>query len=110
MKSYNGCSSTLSAAIFSFKWPGMYLSLALRNSVFLDVVETYEQTRPEYVDYALQQLETKQVRYVLWSPPPNHADVDRYWADHLEPLRSYLSRRYPRLRVFSDKDELWERR
>ena len=88
----------------------MYLSLALRNSVFLDVVETYEQTRPEYVDYALQQLETKQVRYVLWSPPPNHADVDRYWADHLEPLRSYLSRRYPRLRVFSDKDELWERR
>jgi hypothetical protein len=57
---------------FQAAWPGLYLPLQLRNPVFLDTLEWGNQTRPEYVDRSIRQLEAKQVRYILWSPHLNY--------------------------------------
>ena len=96
---------------FQAAWPGMYVPLQLRNPVFLDVVGTGDGTRPQYVDQAIQQLETKRVRYVLWSARLGDLDNhERPQVDHLAPLRVYLRKRYERVQVFSDQDEVRERK
>jgi hypothetical protein len=95
---------------FQAIWPGMYLPLDLRNPLFLDAAGTNEQTRPEYIELAIQQLEEKKVRYVLWSQRLDDANAVHPGEDHLGPLRAYLHNRYNRVRIFPDRDEVWERR
>ncbi len=92
-------------------WPGIYVPLELRNPLFLDAVGTNEQTRPEYIDLAIRQLEDKKVRYVLWSVRLDHPDSSRLLEDHLVPLRAYLHLRYSHVATFSSQqDEVWERK
>ncbi|HEX3472846.1 MAG TPA: hypothetical protein VHT28_16820 [Silvibacterium sp.] len=91
-------------------WPGIYLPLALRSPMFAETLLNSEWTRPEYVELAVQQVDRKQVKYVLWSPRLDHPDdPTRPWEDHLGPFRSYLKSRYRRVHVFSNDDEVWER-
>jgi len=94
---------------FQAAGPGIYLPLQLRNPLFMDAVETNQQTRPEYIQLAIQQLEAKQVKLVLWSPRLDNADDDPT-EEAIAPLRSYLRGRYIRVQVFSDQDVVWERK
>lgn len=94
---------------FQGTWPGVYFPLELRNPVFLSEITGYESTRPQDVQRSIQELEQKQVRYVLWTEYNDHADPNYPSAYHLAPLRAYLHDRYQRVQVFSDQDEIWER-
>jgi hypothetical protein len=95
---------------FQADWPGMYLPLKLRNPVFLDIVLPGEGTRPEDISAAIQQLEGKQVRYVLWAARLDHGDdVLAPSKDHVAPLRAYLHSKYTRVQVFSDGDAVLQR-
>jgi hypothetical protein len=91
---------------FQTIWPGVYIPLQRRNPVYLDTVWPNEESRPEYVQRSIAELEAKNVRYILWSPGLNWPDPERPWADHLGPLRDYLHEHYQRVEVFSDQDEL----
>jgi hypothetical protein len=88
----------------------MYLPLKLRNPVFLDIVLPGEGTRPEHISSAIQQLEGKQVRYVLWAARLDHVDeVLAPSKDHVAPLRAYLHTNYTQVQVFSDGDAVLQR-
>jgi 4-amino-4-deoxy-L-arabinose transferase-like glycosyltransferase len=96
---------------FQSSWPNVYFPLDLRSPVFVDGLGTNEVTRPEWVGLTVQQLEEKQVKYILCSPwLYKQFDPSRPWEDHLGPFRDYLRSHYTRVRVFSDQDEIWERR
>ena len=51
--------------LFQASWPGLYLPLGVRNPVFLDTASTM--FNPQWVERAIQQLEAKQVHYVIWA-------------------------------------------
>jgi hypothetical protein len=91
---------------FRAKWPGLYVPLHLRNPLYVDEVVPRDETRPEDVESAIQQLEANRVQYVLWA-----AEFDRhpFPHDHLAPLRNYLRTRYTPVQVFSDGDTIWQR-
>ena len=95
---------------FQPTWPGVYTPLQLRNPVYLDTVWPNEESRPAYVERSIEELESKQVRYILWSPNLNYSDPSSLSSDHLAPLRDYLHDHYQQVEIFSDQDELWERR
>jgi hypothetical protein len=96
---------------FQAAGPSLYLPLQLRNPLSMDAVETNQQTRPEQIEQAVRQLEAKKVPFVLWSPRLDAADqFDRSTEEAIRPLRDYLHQRYARVEVFSDQDELWERK
>jgi hypothetical protein len=98
-------------SMFQAAGPGIYLPLQLRNSVFLDAVETNQQTRPEHVERTIQELEVKEVQFVLWSPRLDDTNLfDRRTEKVISPLRNYVRKRYVRVQVFPDRDELWERK
>jgi hypothetical protein len=94
---------------FQAAWTNFYLPLRLRNPVFLDLLESSALTS-QYVELAIQQLEAKRVRYILWSPrldvpDPLHGQ-NQY---HLGPFRDYLHIHYHLARRFSDNEEVWDR-
>ena len=89
--------------------PSVYLPLSLRSAVFVEGLGEDDQTRPEFVDRTIHQLETKQVRFVLWSPRLEVQGSDNM-QDHLQPFRDYLHDRYARVWTFSDQEEIWERK
>jgi len=97
------------AWFFQAVWPGVYLPLQLRNPVFLDGVGLNIDTRPEFLQRSIGQLEEKQVRYILWSHLLNPAgDMDPP-ESALPPLRIYLHQHYKKIKAFADQDEVWER-
>lgn len=95
---------------FQAMWPGAYIPLQLRNPVYLDAVRTNDETRPEFLAQSIAQLEEKRVGYVLWSQRLNQPDPAYPHTDHLGPLLDYLHARYQRVQVFTDGDELWQRK
>jgi hypothetical protein len=96
---------------FQAGWPGLYLPLGSNNPVFLDVLETGELTRPQYIELAMRQLEAKQVRYILWSPRLDSPDpFQSPEAYHLAAFREFLQLHYRRAWTFTDQDEMWVRK
>jgi hypothetical protein len=95
--------------LFQAAWPGVYVPLGLRNPLFLDAVGTNDQTQPKDVALAINQLDQKQVRYVLWSERLDAAGPDPR-QDHLDPLRIYLRNHYILVKTFPGTDEVWERK
>ena len=95
---------------FQAAWTSLYLPMKLRNPVFLDLLESSALTSPEYVELAIQQLEAKRVRYILW-PPRLDAPDPSYGQNqyHLGPFRDYVHDHYHLARRFSDSEEIWER-
>ena len=98
-------------SMFQAAGPGIYIPLQIRNSVFLDAVETNQQTRPEHIERTIHDLEVKEVQFVLWSHRLDDTDqFDRPTENTINPLRDYVRERYVRVQVFADRDELWERK
>jgi hypothetical protein len=94
---------------FDSAWPGVYLPLRLRNPVFAEGVGLDTETRPEFVQQAITQLDAKEVRYVLWSKQLNIQGNSEPPTSSLAPLRLYLHERYKKVKVFADQDEIWQR-
>lgn len=95
---------------FEPAWPESYVPLGLRNPTFVDSLIANEETRPEFVGLAIQQIDRRQVKYILWSRRLNAPnDPARPWQDHLGPMRAYLKGHYKRMQVFTDGDEVWKR-
>jgi hypothetical protein len=98
---------------FEPQWPGVYLPLLLRSPIYAEGLGATEETRPEFVAEAIQQLEAKQVRYILWSPrliAAQAAEPNASRTDVLAPFQAFMDQRYARVWVFPDRDEIWERR
>jgi hypothetical protein len=94
---------------FEAPWPGLYIPLGLRNPVFLDTASTM--LNPPWVEQAVQQLETKRVRYVMWAARLDYpVDPRRPRTANIVPLRTYLHSRYQLAKAFQDGDEVWERK
>ncbi len=91
---------------FRAKWPGFYVPLHLRNPLFVDEVVPREETRPQDVESAIQQLDANRVQYILWAA---NFDLHPSPHDHLNPLREYLRAKYTPVQVFSDGDTIWQR-
>lgn len=108
-----GSYAILPLAISSFRLaePAVYLPLDLRSPVYVDALTTDELTRPEWIGLTVRQVQDRKVKYILASPwLYMHVDPSRPWEDHLGPFRAYLSSHYTRVHVFSDQEEIWERR
>jgi hypothetical protein len=98
---------------FQAQWINLYpaFTLELRSPVFVDDLRPSEATRPEYVELTVRQVEQQQVKYILWSPRlVSLNEPHRYGQDHLGPFRAFLNSHYRRVQIFSDRDEIWERR
>ncbi|MBO0910553.1 MAG: hypothetical protein J2P13_02070 [Acidobacteria bacterium] len=95
--------------LFDANWPGLYVPLHLRNPVFLDTASSM--LNPLWANKAVQQLNAKRVRYVIWEPRLNYPVDPRHdWTSHIVPLRNYLRASYQRTKVFPNGEELWERK
>jgi hypothetical protein len=96
---------------FQAGWPGVYLPLDLNNPVYAESLSPFNTTIPEIVERSIGQLESRQVRYILWAPflnspiPPGHPEVY-----HLTPLRDFMNENYQKVWTFPDGDEMWERK
>ena len=96
---------------FESNWLDMYFPLALRDPIFAEGLMPKERPRPEMVTLTVTQVEEKQVRYVLWAPQWSGSIEDPSPPlDCLTPLRTYLKTHYVRAFIFSNHDEVWERR
>jgi hypothetical protein len=96
-------------ALFAADRPNVYLPLGVHNPLFLDAAVPTRQTRIEYVDRAIAQIERARLQYVLWSPALEDCAGGPEMAGMVA-LRAYIHERYHPVRTFSDGDEAWERR
>lgn len=95
--------------LFEAGWPGVYIPLGLRNPVFLDTAGTM--LNPQWAQWVVQELEARQVRFVLWADRLNYPPDSRHpGTTHIVPLRDYLRAHYQRTRIFPDGEEAWERK
>jgi hypothetical protein len=90
--------------LFEARWVDVYLPLALRNPVFTDMLEGGHNSRPEFIDLSIRQLEARPVQFIIWaqrleSPAYPYAK-----------FRAFLGHHYARILTFPDQDEVWERK
>ena len=90
--------------LFEARWVDLYLPLALRNPVFTDMLEGGHNSRPEFIDFSLRQLEAKPVQHIIWAP---RLESPAY---PFAKFREFLTQRYQRVWTFPDQDEVWERK
>ena len=95
--------------LFQADWPGMYIPLGVHNPTFLDTADTTQVG--EWTQRAIEQLEAKQVHYVVWSsrldsPPDPHQPPLEY----LSLLRSYILQKFSIVQTFADGEQVWERK
>jgi len=95
---------------FQAIWPGLYFPLQLRNPLYVDTVWPNEESRPEFIELAIRQLDLHATRYILWSHSIDGPEPGNESADHLLPLRAYLRDHYRPIEEFPDGGELWERK
>ena len=95
--------------LFEAGWPGVYIPLALRNPVFLDTAGTM--LNQAWAKQAVQQLDARQVRYILWVGRLDYPIDPRHPRTALiVPLRDYLHASYRVVHVFPDGEQAWERK
>jgi hypothetical protein len=91
----------------------LYAPLALRNPTSMPLLTTSDSTPSLWVMETVRGLEQSRTRYILRSQRSGLGKVDRSHEtpdDHLDPLRRYMLQTYERIHVFSNGDEIWERR
>jgi hypothetical protein len=81
---------------FQDSYQSVYLPLALRIPAytFLD-----RQTRPDFVERDIRELQAKRVQHVLWSP------LDR---PRFTEFEHFLAQYYQHVWTFSDQEQIWE--
>jgi len=88
-------------------WPGFYLALGLRTPTYYDDAdEPVEKLIPDFIPRTIEDLDSKRVQYILWTPL---FDSAKYAPPHLARLRDYLHSHYTPVQTFSDGDTIWER-
>jgi hypothetical protein len=87
---------------FEARWVDLYMPLALRNPTFTDMLEGGHNSRPEFVDLSIRQLEARQVRYIIWA---HRLESSAY---PFARFRQFLAERYQRVFTFPDQDEVWQ--
>lgn len=96
--------------VFQAAWPGVYLPLQLRNPMFVDQIYPADGTPIDEVVLTIQQLEVKQVPYVVWAARLGSMDnLSVRPNDHVVPLRAYLHSHYSEEHTFPDGDQVWQR-
>lgn len=90
--------------LFEARWVDLYLPLALRSPVFTDMLEGGHNSRPEFVDLSIRQLQARPVQYIVWAP---RLESPAY---PFEGFHDFLVARYQRVLTFPDQDEVWELR
>jgi hypothetical protein len=90
--------------LFEARWVDVYLPLALRNPVFTDMLEGGHNSRAEFIDFSMRQLEAKRVQYIVWA---HRLESPAY---PFAKFREFLTERYQRVLTFPDQDEVWERK
>jgi hypothetical protein len=89
---------------FEARWVDLYMPLALRNPVFTDMLEGGHNSRPEFVDLSIRQLQAQPVQYIVWAP---RLESPAY---PFARFHDFLVERYQRVLRFPDQDEVWELR
>ena len=90
----------------------IYFRLDLRNPTTMPYITNCGFTTAGQVAEVIQGLDRHRVRYLLWE----HADLDAVpdWedpsGDHLGPLFNYIHSHYQAVKVFTNTDEIWERK
>lgn len=95
---------------FQATWLNLYPPLKLRSPVFVDGLLPAEVTRPEFVALTVKQVEASKVKYIFWVPRWEMAQREALQQDHLGPFREYVKVHYAPVHVFSNGDEILERR
>ena len=90
----------------------VYFYLDLRNPTPLSEIQDTGYTTSEQITEVIHGLEQHQVQYILWEPGnlgtlPGSANSSD---DNIGPLRDYVQSNYTIAKVFSDSDEIWERK
>ena len=94
----------------SAAWPGVYFPLSLRSPIYAEMLLNSNWTLPEYVGLAVEEVDRKEVKYILWPRRLDGPDdPSRPWEDHLGPFRAYLGSHYRVVKTFSDGDQIWQR-
>lgn len=84
-------------------------ALGLREPSEIPFVTASDYTRPEQVERLVNDLEAKQVPWILW-----YSGLDRPLPhirghSHVEPLRDYIHRCCHLAKTFSNGDQIWQR-
>jgi hypothetical protein len=91
-------------------WPGVYLPLQLRNPLYIATLSRFDISRAEDVPLGIQQLKSKAVQYILWTPL---LDRDCFpgltCVDSISPVRDYIHATYKCVHRFPDGETLWQR-
>jgi hypothetical protein len=95
--------------VFQVAWPNIYLPLGVRNPAYVDILSPGLASPPTDVPQTIQQLDDKQVQYLLWSPSLDEPTQFPTRSTDLAPLRDYLHTQYTKVKVFSDGDSAWQR-
>jgi hypothetical protein len=90
--------------------PGAYFPLGLRSPIYAEGLTALPQTRPEFVQLAIRQLDANQTSYILWSHHLNELPTEQTESSALAPFRTYLQEHNQVAQVFSDGDELWQKK
>jgi hypothetical protein len=68
------------------------------------MLEGGHNSRPEFIDLSIRQLEAKRVQYIIWS---HRLESEAY---PYAKFRSFLEDHYARILTFPDQDQVWERK
>jgi hypothetical protein len=93
-----------------FGMPPLTLPLALRNPTPIEAPAPGEFSRPEQIAAAVNGLDRTQTTLLVLKPVMYVPHLLGYKADHLQPFQDYLYLHYRRTKIFSNGEEVWERK
>jgi hypothetical protein len=93
-----------------FGMPPLTLPLELRNPAPIEDPAPGEFSRPEQIAAAIEGLERTRTPLLLLLPVMYVPHLLGDKADHLQPFQDYLYLHYRRTKIFSNGEEVWERK
>ena len=93
-----------------FGMPPLTLPLGLRNPTPIEDPAPAEFSRPEQIAAAVEGLERTKTPLLVLLPGMYIPHLLGYKADHLQPFQDYLYLHYRRTKIFSNREEVWERK
>jgi hypothetical protein len=91
-------------------WPGVYLPLQLRNPLYIASLTRFDISRTEDIALSIQQLKSKPVRYILWTPLLDRDCLPGLTCvDTISPIRDFIHVSYKWVHTFPDGETMWQR-